>query len=91
MILVHIGARVPEQWCLSGAPILLVPEWQSGALVKNGKNEIRFGDLGKWRHGCHIEHNGQPAMLIDHRQQETCQIKVLEFSTEQRLKRIGIL
>ena len=62
MILVHIGARVAEQWC------------QSGALVKNGKNEIRFGDLVKWRHGCHIEHNGQPAMLIDHRQQETCQI-----------------
>ena len=62
MILVHIGARVAEQW------------WQSGALVRNGKNEIRFGDLGKWRHGCHIEHNGQPAMLIDHRQQETCQI-----------------
>ena len=79
MILVHIGARVAEKWC------------QSGALVKNGKNEIRFGDLGKWRHGCHIEHNGQPAMLIDHRQQETCQIKVFEFSTEQRLKRIGIL
>ena len=25
--------------------------------MKNGKNEIRFGDFGKWRRGCHIEHN----------------------------------